>query len=612
MKEENEIYPDLTMHCDICNWWEECNKRRRQDDHLSFIAGMSNFHIKEVRLNHINKLADMAVLSLPIPFKPSRGSVETFAKIREQARVQLQSREEKRPVHEMLPLQAELGLYRLAEPTEWDIFLDLEGDPMVEPSGREYIIGWYFRGEYFIEWAETVETEKKAFETFIDFAVRVKQEHPDMHIYHYGAYEVSAFKRLMCRYATRENEMDTFLRSGTFIDLLGIVRQSLRAGVERYSLKDLEKHHGFIREMDLRTLSPVKADYEFLLEINQLDETTDEMRDIIKDYNNDDCISTQSLRDWLEMERQQLINQGEDIPRPALETGEASDNITEHQQRIKPLFDALMHDVPLEVTERNSEQQSRYLLAHMLDWYRREKKSFWWEYFRLRELPDDELLDEKLALTGLTLTGVPEIEKRSFIYTYTFPPQESELRKGNKLKDRNDKAAGEIVSIDLKNQLVRIKKGPSLKDNHVATIYSMEDFSTKEKEESIIRLAKWVVDNGIDNENPSYRCGRHLLTRSLPKTISSFTNTDNSVAIASNWALQLDQSILPIQGPPGTGKSYTASKMILELVRRKKKVGITALSHKVITNLLQKVYEEAIAGKQSIRILQKTSEENVQ
>ena len=34
-----EIYPEVTNHCDICNWWEECNKRRRIDDHLSFIAG---------------------------------------------------------------------------------------------------------------------------------------------------------------------------------------------------------------------------------------------------------------------------------------------------------------------------------------------------------------------------------------------------------------------------------------------------------------------------------------------------------------------------------------------------------------------------------------------
>src|SRR5690606_26459930 len=63
-----EIYPDVANHCDICNWWEECNRRRRQDDHLSFIAGMGILHLKEVRKNNIYTLERMANVPLPIPF----------------------------------------------------------------------------------------------------------------------------------------------------------------------------------------------------------------------------------------------------------------------------------------------------------------------------------------------------------------------------------------------------------------------------------------------------------------------------------------------------------------------------------------------------------------
>ncbi len=44
-----ENYPDPVPHCDICKWWHVCNKRRREDDHLSFIAGMGNMQIKEVK-----------------------------------------------------------------------------------------------------------------------------------------------------------------------------------------------------------------------------------------------------------------------------------------------------------------------------------------------------------------------------------------------------------------------------------------------------------------------------------------------------------------------------------------------------------------------------------
>src|SRR5437763_7979294 len=62
---------------------------------------------------------------------------------------------------------------------------------------------------------------------------------------------------------------------------------------------------------------------------------------------------------------------------------------------------------------------------------------------------------------------------------------------------------------------------------------------------------------------------------------------------AKRMPITLDSSILPIQGPPGSGKTYTGARMICELVRRGKKVGITALSHKAIRNLLEEVVKAA-------------------
>ena len=47
--------------------------------------------------------------------------------------------------------------------------------------------------------------------------------------------------------------------------------------------------------------------------------------------------------------------------------------------------------------------------------------------------------------------------------------------------------------------------------------------------------------------------------------------------------------MLAIQGPPGAGKTFTGARMICELIRQGKKVGITAMSHKVIRNLLDEV-----------------------
>jgi uncharacterized protein len=56
---------------------------------------------------------------------------------------------------------------------------------------------------------------------------------------------------------------------------------------------------------------------------------------------------------------------------------------------------------------------------------------------------------------------------------------------------------------------------------------------------------------------------------------------------------ELDETVLAVQGPPGSGKTYCGARMICELVRRGKKVGVAANSHQVIRNLLDAVAEAA-------------------
>lgn len=85
-------YPEPVHHCEICRWWKECNEQRRLDDHLSFVAGASKLQRKELALHEITTLEALAGLPLPIPFKPSRGATEGYARIREQARIQLEAR----------------------------------------------------------------------------------------------------------------------------------------------------------------------------------------------------------------------------------------------------------------------------------------------------------------------------------------------------------------------------------------------------------------------------------------------------------------------------------------------------------------------------------------
>jgi uncharacterized protein len=341
-------YPEAVPHCDICNWFLVCNRQRRQDDHLSFVAGMGRSQIKEFKMQQVSTLEQLANTPLPLNFKPNRGDIQTFQKLREQARLQFIERDSGEATIELLPNVDNKGFHLLPEPSKHDIYLDLEGDPLVDPDGREYLFGWIYQNEYVAIWSEDADAELAAYERFMDFAFQVKLQHPDMHIYHYAAYEVTALKRLMGKYASKAEELDYFLRSGSFVDLYAVVKQSLLASVEKYSIKNLEKFYGLEREMDLRELGKIKSEYDYLLESNQLESVDPMMREAIQLYNYDDCNSTVELHKWLEGLRLAQIDAGYEIPRPEMAEGEASAKLTEHQELIKPIFEALIDDLPVE------------------------------------------------------------------------------------------------------------------------------------------------------------------------------------------------------------------------------------------------------------------------
>ena len=57
------------------------------------------------------------------------------------------------------------------------------------------------------------------------------------------------------------------------------------------------------------------------------------------------------------------------------------------------------------------------------------------------------------------------------------------------------------------------------------------------------------------------------------------------------WVLDLDRSCVPIQGPPGTGKTWMGAHIAMALVKAGKRVGITAMSHHAIDNMLREVLD---------------------
>src|SRR5688572_19734795 len=124
----DSTYPIPCAYCDICKWWDRCNSRLRSDDHLSFVAGLGNIHINELSRHRVTTMQALSQLPVPIPFKPERGAVETYERLRDQANVQVRTRESGKPIFELITLLEVRGFFRMPTPSPGDIFFDFEGD----------------------------------------------------------------------------------------------------------------------------------------------------------------------------------------------------------------------------------------------------------------------------------------------------------------------------------------------------------------------------------------------------------------------------------------------------------------------------------------------------
>lgn len=182
-----DTYPNPIEHCDVCRWRQVCDKRRRDDDHLSLVAGISKLQINELNAHGIATVQGLARMPLPLIWKPDRGSADSYVRIREQARIVTEARAAGVGKFELLPIVAGFGLTRLPEPSDGDIFFDLEGDPFVGEHGLEYLFGYTFKdargtSAYEGTWAFSRSDEKLAFETFVDFVMDRWAQFPGLHI----------------------------------------------------------------------------------------------------------------------------------------------------------------------------------------------------------------------------------------------------------------------------------------------------------------------------------------------------------------------------------------------------------------------------------------------
>lgn len=609
--EEPPYAPEPAAHCDVCAWSVRCDAERRDVDHLTLVAGIHRSHRHMLAERGISTLealgrAETSVVTEGLP----TSQIPTYQRVHNQARVQLRGRIENRPIHELLEVVEGEGLAALPAPSRGDLFFDIEGNPYAADYGLEYLFGVAdAEGNYVGKWGLDRAGEKRAFEEFTDLVIARLQAYPDMHVYHFAPYEPTALKRLMGMHGTREAEVDRLLRGGVLVDLYRVVRQALRASVESYSIKKLEPFYGFARQVELRAASTALSLFDAWLELCPDEEAPRDILAQVEGYNRDDCLSTLRLRDWLERLRaERETTTGTPIPRPQPVGGEPPDNLAKRLEEVAVRMDALLAGVPEDPQERTPEEQGRWLLAQLLEFHRRENKASWWEYFRCLELPAAERLEDRAVLADLAYVGVVGTEKKSDIHRYRFPPQDHGVRGAARDAD-TEKSAGSFVAIDNAAGHIDLKRGPNSKVPHPRALIPYDMIPDEVLRASLLRLADEVIAHGLTGRGSA---AVDLIMRNPPRLASDavlMRDGETPLDAALRLVDEMDGTVLPIQGPPGAGKTYTAAAMIVRALELGRRVGVTANSHKVISNLLREACRAAQRAGVRLAGIQKCSAE---
>lgn len=577
-----ETYPEPVAHCAICQLASECRQRLVADDHLSLVA-----NARRDQRDQLVALGLPTVLALAEAQDTTdlgRMGPQRFDVLHHQAALQVDSRASGEPRHRHLGPSHAAGYAAIPKPNEGDIFFDLEGDPYIGDQGIEYLWGWWTEaGGYECMWAHDSDGEKAAFERLIDHVLERLLTYPGLHVFHYAAHERSKLAALSVHYATRETEVDQMLRDGVFVDLYAVVRHALQVGEESYSLKKLERHHGFKRlERSVREGGGSIVAYESWLQSGD-----DELLDAIRAYNEEDCTSTRSLRDWM---------LGEMRPEAEAELGASFEDfrIPEPEEPHQPpkwlpdveaLIGRLTEGLSAEGGDDTSDQAERRLLSHLLLYHYRESKPEWWRYFELRSLPIEDLFYEPDAVAGLELdTGKEPVPvKRSLDWTYKFPAQEIKLT-ASRHEDPTTGKGHNIVHVGEDHLILRIGNSHPAPSPVALVPGSPID-------PAVLRNALMGLAASLLASDGRFRGSRALLAREQPRLRSGTLGEDVDSLVSA--VLGLDHSILPVHGPPGTGKTFLGARMIVAALQRNLRVGITAQSHAAIQNMLRDVEDHA-------------------
>jgi uncharacterized protein len=607
--------PDVSAEKSFGRWEKFAKQEMESSDSLRQVAG--------IRVTQIGKLNKIGITSLTQLANTTKKlcigiGTPTFIKLKNQASLQFSSKGAELPLIKFLEEIDGKGFKKLPPHHKADVFFDIEGHPLVE-GGLEYLWGAtlhndpinndYPKGkEYpFVDWwAHDAEQEKQLIEAFIDWVYERWQQYPQMRVYHYASYEVTALKKLTGVNNTRVEKLDELLRAEIFIDLYRIVTQAMQLGTKNYSIKSVEALYGREHTGDVANGAASIVVYEKWR--NEFTLANDEgvkpvgwehSKDLIdiRDYNIDDCESTLELVVWLREQQEKsricYVNTTEsdeikERSEAVIKRAEVASVLKQRQQKLTQQFNAC--------AKLKTDALAKGLIE-LLEFHSREDKPKWWAYFDLKDSNDDELYHDASAIVNANVIN-KEVINSNLVVTVSFDEEQPY---------REDKLANaEILSIGLICKTVTFSDAtPEIElvlsgDIDINTLPEVLTLISRPTimptmaiENRLVEITEQYFNEGVVAnlvkqlvlaDKPTF-----LQDNCLPITRSKKDQSDKFVNDIVNAVEQLDSSVLSIQGPPGSGKTTTANTVISKLIQQGKRVGIMSNSHSAIFNLQKKI-----------------------
>ena len=610
---------DLVRACGRCATCAAEVERHHDVLLVANLRGTQRARLRAVGIRTIDELADSS--------GPVRGiGAATLGVLRAQARLQA---DHPGPTDVEFELVDAAAIRALPAPDPGDIYFDFEGDPLwsgADPNdqGLEYLFGVVEQdtGEYRAFWAHDRAEERRALVDFLDYVTRRRAAYPQMHVYHYAAYEKTALGRLTGRHDVGGDILDALLRDGVLVDLYATVRQSVRVSQPSYSIKKLEPLY---MGDDLRSGVDNAADsivaYAAACHLREQGDVAGFTAglDGIADYNAYDCRSTRELARWL----RDRVTVDDAAANPTDVPPEAAASAEE-----PPEVDALRHQL-LAIADRASadgrvdDATAVAMVAASLGYHRRENKPFWWAHYDRLRSPVDEWAESRDVLVsssvvverGWEATGGQKALRRRVRMAGSFPPG-STISAGSAMFVQYERPfpdgyapppdgvrATKDVGVLLKTGddgagvLVeeRLSGGSPPHDRLPLAVTPGPPPDARSIEAALRELGDAVVAGGLHPQP-----GLDILRRQPPRLLGGgplptlSLERDDPVETLTTAVLALDRSYCAVQGPPGTGKSHIGARVIRRLVEEGWRVGVVAQSHAVVEGLLDKVVDAGL------------------